>query len=230
MLCSALLGCGRSAVEAPVKALSKPVLTARAIAARYGPITDEVADFILSGKADSFLDHERAEKRIYTLGEGKEKAEVAEYLVLGEPYKIEVRGRRYYNPLAEVADKQVAYVVYGLKQAGGIRIEDRRELGVLLEVIRNDSYKDYTDVAFRAVQLPSGRYSGRSVTRKGLGWFHGCTLGLYLHMADGSVVCLSGHASEGRFGWNDKRRYFRNTRVFELLQEIATKQGRKLLD
>lgn len=196
--------------------------TAREIASAYGDLEGEAVRLVESGEADRLLEAGRLESRTRTEGEGRGRIEVKEWLVLGEPWRIEVKGRRWFDPIAAVPEGEVARIVYGQKPEEGLEIRVPAEVREVLRVLRTESSLEFEDGTERSARLSTGNIRFGSVTKRDTLRAHGCSLGLWLHKADGGRVYLSGHAKEGVFN------RFDNRAIFEVLRRIAARQGKAL--
>jgi len=214
----------------PKPEADEPV-SAYSIAKCYGPITGKLGEMVESGEADRIVNDDKAEKREYVLGRGRNEVRVTERWVLGEPYQIETITRRYYDPLADIPDDRIRLIVYGQNIGeNALRTTAPDEIRALVKAIRSDSYEEVWRMVMRDYRRIDGTLIQGGGGRKGA-WAHGCTLGLYLDTGEAEPVCLSGHAPSGKFrrlGAKESNG-FRNPAVHTVLKDIARKRGRDWL-
>jgi hypothetical protein len=119
---------------------------------RYG-LDKDIAGVIQSGQADYMIAQGHAHVRSRVNGRGKDRVLVTEYLIQGEPYRIEVR--RPVDPIKDVREYEVM-AGYARQQS-----DEQELLGLRLDkvasVLKDDSYEAKPVVAYRAWQDLEGK-------------------------------------------------------------------------
>jgi hypothetical protein len=119
---------------------------------RYG-LQKDIAGVIQSGQADYMIAAGHAHVRSRVNGCGKDRVLVTEYLIQGEPYRIEVR--RAINPLEDVYS---AEIMSAHSRQGQIEQSiDGFQLCAVKSALKNDSYEGEAVIAYRAWQDLDGK-------------------------------------------------------------------------
>ncbi|MEK7269606.1 MAG: hypothetical protein AAB215_01540, partial [Planctomycetota bacterium] len=170
----------------------------------YGTLEGEAARLVASGaNLDDLLKDGRATKRTYAEGEGRNRIDVTETLVLGEPYRVEVRFERYFDPIADVRDDEVAWIAYVHGKDGGFDVRDPADIRSILRAVRTESHQADKETGYRSYWL-GGEDVIMHLELRGPGdWgepgTHRCWLGLWIHATKGRTWHLCGEPRRGAF-------------------------------
>ena len=194
--------------------------TAAGIAKGYGGIIEGEAARLIEDNPnlDKLFKDGRATKRTYAEGSGRNRIEVTETLVLGEPYQVEVKFLRYFDPVAEIRDEDAVRIVHGSSKDEGLDIRDPADIRRILRALRTESYKHDKEVAWREYRRTDG-----NLPLGGIGTYDEMGAGsqdcLWIHKRDGRAVCVGVYVPPDTF---DR---FYNPAVFEPLKTAAAKAG-----
>jgi len=146
-LCGLIAGCGAGS-------------TAGEVAESYGLLKQpKIAAVIESGQADKVIEDGHAKVRNRVNGAGSSKVLVTEFLIHGEVYRVEIR--RAINPMNNLPARRVRFGK--AKQGFDSKIINLFNLSRVYGSLKNDSYEQQAEVAYRAWKATDGTINGVKV-------------------------------------------------------------------
>ncbi|MHC4503357.1 MAG: hypothetical protein ACYTFI_08640 [Planctomycetota bacterium] len=168
------------------------------IIAEYPVVEGRAALLMDSGEAKRLQRAGALDKVVVEKRSGREEITAVEYRLHGQPVYVEMRGRLYEDPAATVETAHICRIVCGFSRDEGLITADRSEIAAIMDALRKHTYRYLVIAGYPRYRthVHAATHASRCVSQ-GSSSHHACTMGLYVHLADGSVRVIDGHAEEG---------------------------------